>query len=103
MRIFVNQQNLIETDPVIDEVSEDILDSLNIVFKLFTIPDDVVVTSSTLTLGYVADGIYRATQPVLVLVNKTIYNAELTVKSGAFTVWYFKGPCKAIIRSKLED
>ncbi len=103
MRIFVNQQNLIETEPIIDEVTGDTLDDLDITFKLYTKPDDVLVTGSTLVLGFVADGVYRSTQLTLAaLVDGTTYNAELVVKSGSATIWYFKGPIKAIIRSKID-
>jgi len=103
MRIFINQTNIFETEPVTDEVSEDILDSLDIFVKIYD-SNDVLVTGSDVTVGYVAEGVYRTTIPVLTsLVNKTEYQIEVLVKSGATNVWYFKGPITAIIRKSLDQ
>lgn len=102
MRIFIKQQNIFETDPVTDEITGAILDSLDIKINIFD-KDNVLVTGSNLTVGYVSAGVYRVTIPVLTtLVNKTDYQIEVIVKSGSVTVWYFLGNITAIIKSTLE-
>lgn len=102
MRLFMKQQNVIETSPVRNVSTGEIVDTLNITFKVYDLTD-ALVPDSDISLGYDANGVYRGTCPMLEeLVNNDIYNVELRVLNGATPVWYFKGPARAIIRSTLE-
>jgi hypothetical protein len=100
MRLFINQQNLIVTDPVIDEITGEPLTTLTLTFKYL----NGVTTLATATLVHTTGGIYSALLPVVAnLEDKKRYQAELTVSTGPTIVWYFKGPCRAIIRSHFDD
>jgi hypothetical protein len=101
MRLFMKQQNVIETSPVLDAVSKEPQETLTIEFKVYD-STDTLVTNSDITLAYVSNGIYRGTCPELTsLVENATYKVELKVKNGPITIWYFKGPAKAIIRTSL--
>lgn len=99
MRLFCNQTNLVYTDPVIDKITQAPVTTAVVTANLYD-SSDTLVPSSNITLPHINGGVYRAVMPVLAVVDKNTYQIELLVKISGVTVWYFKGPIKAIIRTQ---
>jgi hypothetical protein len=96
----MRQTNVLETTPVRDAVTKEIVDDLVIDVKVFD-ATDTLVPDSDITLPHTVGGVYRGIMPKLEeLVNNIKYQLEIDVKSGSVTVYYFKGSIKAIIRDE---
>jgi hypothetical protein len=102
MRIFRKQGNLIETSKATDKITGAILSTLVITFALYD-ETDTLVDDSDVTLVYNATTeTYQKIVPTLSTLETATYQAELEVKLSGETLWYFKGPCKALIREQLD-
>ncbi len=101
MRLFINQTNLLYTEPVLDTLTGEPVLGLIINVKVFD-ENNTLITGSDITLTDNGDGTYKGTEPILGLTNHALYQIEVNVLFGSTPVWYFKGPVRALIRSKLN-
>lgn len=100
MRLFLKQENIIETTPILDHITKAPRTDLDVFFKLYDM-NDALVAGSDVTLAHAGGGVYRVILPELnILTGK--YQVQLTVSLTGVHLWYFKGPVKALIRAKFD-
>lgn len=98
MRIFMNQTNLIQTTPLVDNEGVPVTTAVITVRVLDS--DSAEVDSSEIILDHVAGGIYKKAMPILDDLSAIAnFYLEVSVAVESIVVWYLKEPIKALVRN----